>query len=280
MKKIIILAFVLLLGACSTKFAYNNINWLVYWYLDDYVELNDQQEEMFDDMLSSWMNWHQREELPKYENQISDIISDIKARNINAITIAGHRESIKNHWVRVRSHLAPDLVTLGASLSQEQVVYMLAKLETQNVDEEEEIEELSELDQQESIQKWLKRSQKSIKKWVGKLNSEQIKVIESYYDRFTYTRTHWVAYKRDYQQKLRETFALPTRDETFSQALFDVIVNPEQYRPPEFQQALDNNAQVSSEYIVALMELMSNKQLSHLLDEMSDIQNDVASLQK
>ena len=43
----IVLTILLLVSVtgCSSKFAYNNLDWLVYWYVDDYIEFSDQQEE-------------------------------------------------------------------------------------------------------------------------------------------------------------------------------------------------------------------------------------------
>nr|WP_257713444.1 hypothetical protein [Vibrio neptunius] len=34
------------LTGCSTKFVYNNMDWLLVEYLEDFVELNDEQEEL------------------------------------------------------------------------------------------------------------------------------------------------------------------------------------------------------------------------------------------
>ncbi|MFT6268931.1 MAG: hypothetical protein ACJAVV_001749 [Alphaproteobacteria bacterium] len=280
MKKIIILVCVLLLGGCSAKFAYNNVDWLIYWYLDDYVELNNEQEDMFDDMLSSWKLWHKQDELPQYQSQLEDIVADIKSKNINEQTIISHRERARGHWVRARAHLAPDLVRLGATLSQDQVIYLFANLEKKNVEDDEEMLESSTLDSEERAKKWVKRNQKGIKKWLGKLSEEQKEHISTFYDSFESTGPYWTEYKREYQQQLREVFALSTRDETFQERLHELVVDPEQFRTPEFQSAMEVNTQASTEYMIGIMALSTDKQINRLLDEISEFQKDLISLQK
>ena len=53
MNKLIAVVFTLsiLLTGCSSKFAYNNIDWLMYWYIDDYVELDKSQKSLLDGVL-------------------------------------------------------------------------------------------------------------------------------------------------------------------------------------------------------------------------------------
>jgi len=280
MKKLMLLAFVLLLGGCSAKFAYNNVDWLIHWYIDDYVELNNAQEDMFDDMLGNWMLWHRQQELPQYKRQLSDIVTDIKNNNITEQSITQHRERAREHWVRARSHVAPDLVALGATLSQEQVIYLFANLEKRNVEDEEELKENQALSSNQRVEKWIERNQKGMRRWLGKLSDEQEAFIATFYQRFESTRPFWLAYKREYQQQLRQVFALAERDETFEQKMHELIVNPGQFRSLEFKTAMKANTAAGSEYLIGLMSLTSTKQIERLLDEIDDLQDDLRGLQR
>ena len=48
MRSLLVVVFIIFLTSCSSKLAYNNLDWWVYWYMDDYIELKDEQEEKFD----------------------------------------------------------------------------------------------------------------------------------------------------------------------------------------------------------------------------------------
>jgi hypothetical protein len=55
-----------LLGACSAiKIAYNQAPDLAYWWLDGYVDFNDQQSPVVREQLAALMAWHRQSELPK-----------------------------------------------------------------------------------------------------------------------------------------------------------------------------------------------------------------------
>jgi hypothetical protein len=278
MKKIIILLCVFLLSGCSTKFVYNNASWLVYWYLDDYVELNNQQEEQFDEMLNQWMDWHRSTELPKYQAHIEEIISDIKTKQIDEERIAYHREKGRDHWQRGRAYAAPDIVTLSKTLNDKQVAYLFIQLEKQNIEDEEENTEERELTTTQQTKKWVKRNQKGAKKWIGKLNNKQTLHITQYRDRFEKTGDHWLTYKRNYQQALNALFLSPERSNKFEETLLALILYPDSYRSEAFLSASEANIKASTEYFMGIIDLADIKQINKMIAEIDGLKQDIVSL--
>ena len=67
-KRYLLVLFLLLaLGACSsTTFFYNRLDFILPWYVQDYVELNGQQEQYLDELLRPFLARHRVEELPTY----------------------------------------------------------------------------------------------------------------------------------------------------------------------------------------------------------------------
>lgn len=271
---------VLLLTGCSTKFAYNNVNWLIYWYLDDYVELNTSQEKQFDGYLEGWMSWHKQQELPQYKAQLDEIMQDIKNGNINHQSIEKHRLIARAHWERARSHVAPELAELGATLSDEQVAELFENLEKENLEDEEEMQENSELSSEKRIKKWVKNNQKQTKNWIGKLSKKQNAFIADYYGKFESTGKFWLAYKREYQSQLKDVLNAENKNDEFKSKLQALIENPEQFRSAEFETAMDINQQTSADYMISLFEMTSDKQRRKLLGEIEDLQDDIDDLMK
>ena len=64
MKRLRIFVLVSLLAAlagCSNSFVYNQLDWLIPWYLGDYVDLNREQQRAFKEQLGELLRWHRSE---------------------------------------------------------------------------------------------------------------------------------------------------------------------------------------------------------------------------
>jgi hypothetical protein len=226
------------------------------------------------------MDWHRSTELPKYQAHLKELMSDIKENQIDDERIAYHREKGKGHWERARAHVAPDIVTMSKTLSDDQITYFFAKLEKQNIEEEEEDAEASQLSASERSKKWVKRNERGAKKWIGRLNEEQKQHIAQFRDRFQRTGEYWLTYRRAYQQALREVFASEDRSSAFNEKLTALILTPEAYRSEAFLAASEANQSASAEYLIGMLELADKKQVKRLLGDIEDLAQDLSSLQQ
>jgi len=266
------------LAGCSTKFAYNNIDWLVYWYIDDYIELTSEQESVFDEKLQKWLIWHKREEFPQYINHLDELISDIQQNSLTAQRMGYHQQKAREHWTRLRAHVAPDLVEMSELLTDDQVVYLFAALEEDNKEEAEEYLERVSYSEEKKEKRWLKRSQDSASDWLGRLNQEQKNYIADSFGTFEPTREHWIAYKEDYQASLRTLFATRHTNENFKDDLLVMITQPEKYRSEAFNQASERNTKKSKQYLLDLMQVATEKQKRTLVKNIEKYKDDIVDL--
>ncbi len=80
MKRLRIFVLVSLLASlagCSNSFVYNQLDWLIPWYLGDYVDLNREQQRAFKDQLRELLRWHRSEELARYVELLDGIEADL-----------------------------------------------------------------------------------------------------------------------------------------------------------------------------------------------------------
>ncbi len=278
MKKIIVLLTVFLITGCSTKFAYKNLDWLIHWYVDDYVELNDAQEQKFDQYIAQWQQWHIESELPKYQAHLEELAQDIRTQNISIARMDYHQEKARQHWYRFREHIAPGVVEMAKTLDEEQITYFFAALEKENVEDEERDAKRAKRSDEERKERWIERNEDNIENWLGKLNAEQKSLIENTYGNFQSTSQYWVTYKRDYQRAMRAVFASPDRGEAFTQAMIELINNPESYRSQEMLDASAHNERETKLYLFTMFGLSSEKQREHLVDEINKLRDDVVEL--
>ena len=63
----------LLLSACSTKLAYNYLDWILEWYVADLVNLTEDQEWQLNDALTKELAWHRKQQLPLYIKSLDQL---------------------------------------------------------------------------------------------------------------------------------------------------------------------------------------------------------------
>ena len=67
----------LLAAGCTMSFTYNHLDWLIPWYVDDYVDLSRQQRQLLQGQLGPVLQWHREEELERYLELLDQIEADL-----------------------------------------------------------------------------------------------------------------------------------------------------------------------------------------------------------
>jgi hypothetical protein len=61
------------LGGCTTGFVYNRLDWVVSWYVNGLVSLDDAQEAQLKSMVQQTLDWHRRSQLPRYVSLLEQL---------------------------------------------------------------------------------------------------------------------------------------------------------------------------------------------------------------
>ena len=123
----LLLALLFIGGCSSTTFVYNRLDFILPWYLDDYVELDRAQETFLDEQLQPFLAWHRSEELPRY----TQILDDIARRLDGPLTgqdVAAISLEFEQAWFRLEGRSLEWLLALGERLTEEQVQQFLDEL--------------------------------------------------------------------------------------------------------------------------------------------------------
>ncbi|KAF7786365.1 hypothetical protein PRUB_a0907 [Pseudoalteromonas rubra] len=275
MRKFLLMLALLTMTGCSTKFIYKNADWLSYWYLDDYVSLNDEQEAQFDERLLAWLNWHKSQELTRYAEQLTVLKSDIENDKITLQRIGYHRAQMLEHWHRLRNKVVPDLVEMAPMLSEAQANELFDELAE---GEAERAEKRAKRSEQKKHKRWLKERKNNLKRWIGRLSAEQEGRIEQLYEQQVSTAALWSDYRARYQGELRALFAQPERGDAFKARLSELLMDPEAFRSEQLNLANEQNSKVNHQYLLDVYQSLSDKQKKRLVSELEELIEDIQSL--
>lgn len=278
MKKYIVVILFGLLSGCSSKLAYNNIDWLVYWYMDDYVELNNQQEALFDKQLAGWIDWHRSEELPKYIQHLQQIRRDVAQNKLTESTIITHYQRLTAHWDRFRKEISPPLVDIAETLTDEQVIRLFAALEADNKERKERIAKRQALSPQAQLEKRIEGMVEDMEARIGSLTAQQRQIVTEFAPQFTSSSSLWLAYRRELQQQARRLFATRHNRDDFQEKLLALLLDPEQYRSEAFLAAWEHNRTLQARMAAAIAQTLTAKQKEKLLNHIDDLIEDLKGL--
>lgn len=278
MKKWCWIVLVLFLSGCSSQFVYNNMDWMIHWYLDDYIDLNKPQKKVFDKHFTVWQVWHREEELAKYAAQIKEIIVMIESDSLTQEAMSNHFEQLRSHWVSLRNRIAPDLAEMAPALTVKQVGHLFEYLEEQNAEREEEQNEFAGKSEEERMEVRAKDIRENISEWIGKLTEPQKQLVKHYSPQFRSNGREWLKYRRLVQEHAHELFINKDSDPEFKTKLLAVMSDPESYRHQTLIENSEHNGKVYTAMVVELSQQLTSKQKKRLLRKLDGYIEDFEDL--
>lgn len=263
----------LLLAACSsTSFFYNRLDYLVSWYVDDYVDLDDSQEALFAKELDAVLVWHRREELPRYvafldELQVAleDGVSETEADSLFAALEAASD--------RLQARVLELMFNLGATLSLEQRQGFLLQLQEEQAELEEERLGRSDTQYREDA---VERYEDNLEEFLGALSDAQEALIAERVLALRRLDRLWLADRAEWIATLEPLLA--TETDGWIDAVRDAVAAREARRPPEYGDGVDHNTAVSRALIREVINLRSERQHTRLSRRIREYRDEFAEL--
>ena len=274
---LIITAFILVSG-CSSKFAYNNLDWLAHWYIDDYILLTDEQRIVVDQKIARWLTWHRQEELPRYLTDLNKLIADIDNQQLSFAKLDAHQDAIKQHWIRMKTKFVPDLVLMAPLLDRQQITYLFEKLNKKNAEERETIKKSLALEPKQQAAAAVRKYKKSLARWLGELTLEQETLAVNMYDQLQDNDALWLEYRQQYQIEIKAIFEQPDRGDNFNARLSRLMMEPEVFRSDELNIMNTENATNFKKVLLAINKSTTQQQREKLIVKISQYAFDAEAL--
>jgi hypothetical protein len=268
MKKIkvfLLLCTALFVSACSKpSFVYNNVDWLVYFYLDDYVDLDSNQKKLLDVRIQKWHDWHRSTELNKYKTDLISFKEELQAGPINKEQWLTIFSKVKQHQLSFRNEIAPEAIEVIKQLSDKQVNQLLAKWAKSDNDEFKEYEKLSQADVLKTRQD---ETEELIEDYIGGLSALQENIIQ----RYSVAIESTIIEDIEYGQRIRaalEALLADRENPEFNTDFLSFIENLNSLKPQELLMTEQQNKARYAELLAELDASLEPKQKEALLGEL------------
>ena len=267
-KRISLFLFILISVGCSSKFAYDNLDWVSYWYLDDFIDLNDSQSEVVKAELSKVLEWHRVSELPQYSTTLPEIKVLIEADQIVRVDWHGLMDDIRSGWERLRAKVIESSVMQIPTLSHRQLEQLFLNLEVRNKEQKEEVSVVIEERARDRYEKLVD----TLERFMGDLTEQQALLADLYIGASFDTRLMYLSANAEMQRDIRQALdSYLDNPSTYQLVLIDKKLNsPDQYRSDQLKAYSLENRVLTVGLLRDLANTLTTEQKLHLLVKLED----------
>lgn len=271
-KLLSVLLLLSVLSACSgTTFLYNRLDFLIPWYLRDYVDLDRSQKQLLKGELEPFLAWHRSDELPIYLG-ILDQIEEALDAEVSTEQVASVAGEFENAWLRIEARALEWMLVLGAELSDAQMAEFLENLRGKQQEYE---EEYLTRDDQEYVEESYENLLDAVQDYLGKLDWGQRAILEEAAARLQRSDTIWLQERANWLKRLEATLQ---RDPGWQQTLRDSLAEREDSTSEAYVAVYDHNAQVIFEAVARVLNTRTEKQDRKLRGKLTGFRGDLETL--
>jgi len=258
-------------GCSKTTFAYNQLDWLLPWYLNRFVNLDQQQERDLDSLLSPFLDWHRAEELPKYLQTFRDF-EGLLDDEVTPADLERLEDEIEHAWVRLERRSLDWLINLAITLSAKQVDDFFRKLKKQQNKYEKKYLTRTDAEFVEGARKELIGI---LKKYLGSITPEQRKLIDSQLAELKRSDRTWLDERARWIDRVEKVLERKPR---WQDNLKKLLIDREKNLSEDYLMVYEWNTSVIRNIVARNLNSRSKKQDRKLRKELVKWQRDIETL--
>ena len=271
LRKFFLATCLALLGGCSNTFLYNQLDWLVPWYVDDFVDLNREQRQDLKIRVRELLAWHRSEELASYLMIFDRIEADLSGP-VTSAQVEDWANRAYAAYQRLEERMLPVAFDLGNSLSDEQMAEFIESLREGQRELEEEYLERSD---EEYVEDTRDNLADALEDFLGRLTPEQAAMVDTAVANLQRFDAAWLDERKLWLGTLSD---LLQRRPGWEDAVRLALDQREANRTASYRSAYNHNAGIINQVIADALNLRTEKQTRRLLGEIADYRRDIGKL--
>lgn len=261
----LILISIFVLAGCTKKFFYNNLDWFVLEYLDDYVTLNQEQESLLEERLLFLAEWHKQEELPRYVDHLKEM-ETMTEEDITLNYLQQSRERFREHYNRIISKVAPELFSLSLLLTPQQQREFLLNVQKDYKKRNAKYADKTEKEVRKIV---FENTEEWVTEWIGELNDDQQRYVTQFSNQVILNSPLWRNYRASIYQELEYMFDNKSNSIIYQKVFMQLMFEPESFYSDQLSQNMDHNLALVDQLTLSLSKSMTEKQWNHFRGEVA-----------
>ncbi|MDX9884721.1 DUF6279 family lipoprotein [Thauera sp.] len=272
---LVLLCAALAAGGCSLRLAYSQLDWLVPWYLRDYVTLDAGQRSALDARLAVRLDWHCRAHVPEYAVSLREAQALLRRDTVDAAELAPFLARGEAWWAEVLAALEPDARVMLAGLANEQIDELRQAFARGA--QEARAEFLGGNDAAQEAAR-IKRMEKRLQRWFGRMTPAQRERIAAWSAELSPTTAAWLEQRMRWQGALLDALQVRTDDAAFAARIAPLFA-PQQARwPAAYREGVARNRALTLALLADVFNMAPEHQRQRLNRELDGLAAQFESL--
>lgn len=272
---VLLLTMSLVLAGCNrVGLAYRNLDVIIPWTLNDYLDMNAGQKSWFNDKLKEHLAWHCTTQLPGYLDWLDRLQQMVDANQVTDAALQARTVEAKQAIAEIAREITPSAVHLLQGLDDQQVKEMndaLAK------DLRKRQDEYLKPPLAQQIKERAERMSKRLDAWIGPLSASQQQRVVAWSEALGDQNNEWIGNRAHWQAQFSE--ALRQRNSPgFAQKMQQLLVDRESLWTPEYRAAYAQTEAAARSLIADLMAQSTEQQRMKLSQKIDKVRGDFQAL--
>ncbi|MBA4369328.1 MAG: hypothetical protein C0403_17015 [Desulfobacterium sp.] len=275
-KYFFIVISVLLLSGCIIRFVYNQLDWIIPWYVGTMISLDGEQSSELEKSLMSQLKWHRVTQLSEYSKSLKELSLAVKT-DLTMEHLEKFHLTMRRYWQDLVRHVGPDFARILSTATDAQVEEMMQNLKKRN---QKFREEYVDLPKEELRQKKRNRMTKFLEFCMGNLNEQQEKIVEQWSYDLQDISTARLEYIKLGQEKFKRIMERRKDLGWFEKELCELLYFKRETWPEEFRKIANYNRELTQKVLIEIHKCMTKDQKEEFTENSLSLAKDFDELSK
>ena len=272
---VVLLTLSLVLAGCNrVGLAYRNLDVIIPWTLNDYLDMNAGQKSWFNDTLKEHLAWHCTTQLPGYLDWLDRLQQMVDSNQVTDAALQTRTVEAKQAIAEIAREITPSAVQLLQGLDDQQVKDMSDALAK---DLRKRQDEYLKPPLAQQIKERAERMSKRLDAWIGPLSPGQQTRVAVWSAELGAQNQAWIGNRAHWQAQFIE--ALQQRHSAdFPQKIQQLLVDRESLWTPQYRAAYAQTEAAARGLLVDVMAQSSPAQRLKLTQKIDKVRSDFQAL--